>query len=260
MIRLAGAGEGDSSKDFAKILPEICTPPLDAIVDCDQISTLSLQWIRVLMQMQKTIAPQFKKIRLINVRREIQKNLKQEGVEGILKAAPSLSEALVEMGLSKPAKVLDVNFVNPFLQATVNVLETQASTKATAGKVYRREMNGRYLGDISGVIGLISDAFSGSVVISFPANTFLTIMSRMIGEPCPVINKEIEDGAGEIVNIIFGMAKVGLNEHGFGIKTALPSVISGAEHSVLQMTMGPRMVIPFESDAGPFSIEICLSA
>ncbi|RYZ75428.1 MAG: chemotaxis protein CheX, partial [Proteobacteria bacterium] len=107
--------------------------------------------------------------------------------------------------------------------------------------------------------GLVTDVFTGSVVISFPAATFLAIMTRMLGEECNEINDMIRDGAGELTNIIFGQAKITLNKQGFGIKTALPSVIAGHDHTVVPMTNGPRVAIPFETDVGPFSIEICLS-
>lgn len=155
---------------------------------------------------------------------------------------------------------LDVNFINPFLEATMKTLETQASTIAKPGQVFKKGRGDAYSGDISGVIGLVSAAFTGSVVISFPADTFLKILSRMLGEECTEINEMTRDGAGELTNIIFGQAKIVLNKAGFGINTALPSVIAGADHSVVPMTNGPRVAIPFETDVGPFIVEICLSA
>ncbi len=200
-----------------------------------------------------------KEMRFIGVSASVLKQFKLGGVDKRLKVVASLHSALVEFGLVTP-RALDVNFINPFLLATVKVLETQASTKATQGPIFKKTSKDQFNGDISGVIGLISDAFSGSVVISFPKETFLKIMSRMLGEEVTSINKEIEDGAGELTNIIFGQAKVTLNEKGYGIKTAIPTVISGQGHSVTQMTDGPRVVIPFETDVGKFFVEICLSA
>lgn len=162
--------------------------------------------------------------------------------------------------MSAARKTVDVTFINPFLEATMKTLETQASTLAYAGQVYVKPRGEKFSGDISGVIGLVSDAFTGSVVISFPAATFLQILSRMIGEECTEINDMTRDGAGELTNIIFGQAKIVLNKAGFGIKTALPSVIAGMDHSVVPMTNGPRVAIPFTTDVGPFVVEICLSA
>lgn len=230
----------------------------DTIVNCQHLSEMSTTWIRSLSKLGSQIKADNKQIRMIYVSSAISRILKQEGVGSSLPAADNLHSALADMGLGS-SKLLDVNFINPFLIATMKVLETQTSTKAVPGKIYKKSPGEKYQGDISGVIGLISEAFSGSVVISFPASTFLKIMSRMLGEEYTTITKEIEDGAGEITNIIFGQAKVLLNEQGFGIKTAIPSVVAGNEHTILPMSSGPRMVVPFQTDVGPFFIEVCVS-
>ena len=81
----------------------------------------------------------------------------------------------------------------------------------------------------------------------------------MLGEEYQEISKDIIDGAGELTNMIFGQAKVTLNQKGYGIQTAIPSVISGKNHSLSALTKGPIVVIPFSTEAGPFFIEICVS-
>lgn len=155
--------------------------------------------------------------------------------------------------------MIDINFVNPFLAATLNVLKIQASIEATPGKVYLKKNDEALKGDVSGVIGIVSDTFNGSVVISFPEKTFLKVMSGMLGEEYTELSKDILDGAGEITNMIFGMAKVTLNERGYGIKIALPQVISGKGHSLSAMSKGPTVIIPFSSSAGDFFVEVSLS-
>lgn len=155
--------------------------------------------------------------------------------------------------------MIDINFVNPFLAATLNVLKIQASVEATPGKVHLKKNDDALKGDVSGVIGIVSDTFNGSVVISFPEKTFLKVMSGMLGEEYTELTKDILDGAGEITNMIFGMAKVTLNERGYGIKIALPQVISGKGHSLSAMSKGPTVIIPFSSTAGDFFVEVSLS-
>lgn len=156
--------------------------------------------------------------------------------------------------------MIDTNFINPFLAATLHVLKVQASIEATPGKVYLKKEGENLLGDVSGVIGIVTDNFTGNVIISFPEKTFLTVMSGMLGEEFTELSKDIVDGAGEISNMIFGQAKIVLNEKGYGIKTALPSVISGKGHSLSAMSKGPIIVVPFTSAAGDFFVEISLSA
>lgn len=155
--------------------------------------------------------------------------------------------------------MIDTNFVNPFLAAALNVLKVQASVSAEPGKVALKKAGEPLKGDVSGVIGIVSESFKGSVVISFPENTFLKVMSGMLGEDIKELNQEILDGAAEITNMIFGQAKVVLNERGYGIQMALPQVISGKGHSLSSLAKGPTFVVPFKSTAGDFFVEISLS-
>lgn len=257
---LFNLGEETSAEVAARFeagLPELFQPaPKNIIINCENLQDLGARWTRALMQLHRQLKAQNKAIRLIAASPAIRKLLESQGLDASLKCCDTLKDALTDIGC-KRVSVIDVNFINPFLTATLNVLKVQCSTEARPGKPFRKSPTDKYGGDISGVIGLVSDAFSGSVVISFQKETFLSIMSLMLGEPITEINQETQDGAGELTNIIFGQAKVELNNRGFGIKTALPSVVMGENHTVLQMANGARMVIPFETDAGPFFIEIC---
>lgn len=258
-LNLAGELPYEGAAEFERALTEHCIQtPRHLIVQCELLTTISVSWRRILVLLHKSLKGAGLDVRYLSVNLPEVVRLRDAGVLQSFPMAASLRAALVELGVVQ-ARTLDVSFINPFLNATVTVLKTQASTEARAGKIYRKLPTENLHGDISGVIGLISEAFSGAVVISFPADTFLKIMSRMLGETYTEINKDIQDGAGELTNIIFGQAKVELNKNGFGIKTAIPSVVAGAGHTVQSMTRGPRMVIPFETDLGGFVVEICLS-
>lgn len=258
-IKLTGAMDLEGAKDFEKKIEAYYKEPYrHCIVNCELASDFHTNWIRAFVQLSMKLADFNKQIRLVNASDSLQKLIKAQGVEAKLKVVTSLRGALSDFGLVT-AKALDVNFINPFLTATLNVLKIQCSTEAKPEKPYTKAPADKFTGDISGVIGLVSEAFSGSVVISFPEVTFLKIISRMLGENYTKMSKEIEDGAGELTNIIFGQAKIALNEKGYGIKTAIPSVISGKDHSVQQMSKSPRMVIPFKTDVGDFFVEICIS-
>lgn len=257
-LKLAGELVPETAKDFEKTAEELQCSPIPVIVDCENLSLISKPWIRVLLMLSKKLTSTKKGIRYVSLSEAMTDELRIQGVLQVFPVAPTAKAALIDFGLAAPP-ALDVNFINPFLNAAVNVLKVQASTEAKAGQAYRKSPSEKLSGDISGVIGLVSEAFSGAVVISFPQETFLKIMSRMLGETITTINKEIEDGAGELTNIIFGQAKIELNERGYGIKTAIPSVIAGKDHHVKSMTRGPRVVIPFQTDVGGFVVEVCLS-
>ena len=150
---------------------------------------------------------------------------------------------------------MNVKFVNPFIGATLNVLETMASVKAKAGKPYlKKETVAK--GDISGVIGLTGDV-KGTISVSFSEKSILYIVSNMLGEEITELNEEIKDATGEISNMISGKARQELDTMGRSLKSAIPSVVMGKNHTITHMTTHPVVAIPFDTDNGSFTIEVC---
>ena len=150
---------------------------------------------------------------------------------------------------------MDVNLVNPFIDATVNVLETMAFTKAQANKPYLKE-DDIARGDVSGIIGLTGET-SGTISVSFTEDSILAIVSNMFGEEMKEISDEIEDAVGEIANMISGQARQKLEEGGKSLKAAIPTVIKGKSHTITHMTPYPIIAVPFTTDNGDFTIEVC---
>lgn len=259
-VKLNGFLTPEIAKAFDADVPEIIEkePSRHVVVNCDNLNELSKPWVRSLLMLIREVQKVGREVRFIMVPSGIAKFFAAEGIDRVVKVCANLRDALVDVKLVTK-KALDTDFINPFLDSTLHVLKVQANTEARAGKLFIKTAKDKFSGDISGVIGIVSASFNGSVVISFPEMTYLMLMSRMLGESCVQLTKDIEDGAGELTNIIFGKAKVILNEKGYGINTALPSVVTGKAHSVQTLTKGPVVVIPFESDVGPFFIEVCLS-
>lgn len=151
---------------------------------------------------------------------------------------------------------MDVKLINPFINATLNVLKTMAHVKATAQKPYLKKTDFA-VGDISGVVGFTGEAH-GTVSITFDEACILSIVSSMFGETLTEINHEIEDAVGELTNMISGQARKELEEANMVFHGAIPTVISGKQHRLLSMAKGPKIAIPFQTDAGGFTIEVCL--
>ena len=155
---------------------------------------------------------------------------------------------------------LNAVFLAPFLIETVEVFEVQASTNVTAGKIYTVDAAENLIGDISGVVGIVSEYFLGNIIISFPRETFLELMSRMMSSPQKVIDKKILDGAGELTNMVFARAKTTLNSKGMNLQMALPGIIVGQAHHFSFAKGIRRTVVPFASDAGTFYVEFLLTS
>lgn len=150
---------------------------------------------------------------------------------------------------------MDVKLVNPFINATINVLETMAFMSVDAGKAYLKNDNVA-VGDVTGVLGLTGVA-NGTISVTFEEKCILAVVSNMFGETMKELNSEIADAVGELTNMISGQARRELGEMGKVFKAAIPSVITGRDHSVTHFTDGPKIAIPFKTDSGNFTIEVC---
>jgi chemotaxis protein CheX len=151
----------------------------------------------------------------------------------------------------------DVNFINPFIEGTIETLKIQCGfVTINAGKPYSKGQGPQPSSDLAAVIGLTSTAFNGSVAICFPEEVFLAIMEKMLGEKYTTITQDVEDGASELLNIIFGQAKKSLNALGYAIDRAVPTIVRGESLNVFHLTRSPTIMLPFESEVGAFHIEI----
>jgi chemotaxis protein CheX len=152
---------------------------------------------------------------------------------------------------------MDVKFVNAFLEGTINVLKTMAFIEPRPGKPYLKQDN-TAVGDISGIIGL-TGAARGSLALSFSGSCILRVVSNMLGEEISDLNADIQDAVGEITNMISGAARKNLEAKGFNITAAIPTVVFGKGHSIIHVMGGPSIIIPFETDYGPFVVDVCIS-
>ena len=150
---------------------------------------------------------------------------------------------------------MDVKLVNPFIEATLNVLETMAFTEADAGKPFLKKDLVAH-GDVSGIIGLTGDT-KGTISVSFTEKSILSIVTNMFGEDMNELNDEIKDAVGEITNMISGQARQKLEELGNSLKAAIPTVIMGKNHTITHITDQKIIAIPFNTDNGEFTIEVC---
>lgn len=151
---------------------------------------------------------------------------------------------------------MNAKLITSFLDATTSVLKTMAFIEPRPGKAYLKG-DSVAQGDVSAIIGM-TGAVKGSLAISFSGGCILKIVSNMLGEEMSDITAEVKDAVGEITNMVSGVARQKLEGDGYIIAAAIPTVVSGVNHSILHVLAGPSLIIPFETDSGPFVVDICL--
>ncbi len=151
---------------------------------------------------------------------------------------------------------MNVEFVNPFLVSILNVLKTMARLEAHPGNptIKKDEVA---QGDVTGIIGMTSDQAKGTLAITFTEPVILEITKRMLGEELDKIDDTIMDMAGEITNMVTGGAKKILSEQGYNFDMAIPSIVAGKDHIIQHKSKSSIIIVPFNTEAGDFFIEIC---
>jgi chemotaxis protein CheX len=155
---------------------------------------------------------------------------------------------------------LDLNFINPFILASVEVLKVQAQLHVEGGKPFIKGKEKLPEIGIAGVIGVTSDQFRGAISILFEPKAYLKVISNMLGENITEMSPEIQDGAAELLNMIYGKAKTSLNTKGYALHQAIPTVIAGDNLTTHHQASGPALVVPLRTDGGFIFVEISVEA
>ena len=150
---------------------------------------------------------------------------------------------------------MKAEYINPFITSAVNAFQTVLSCEIRRG-VPTLKSNTKPQFDISGVIGLSGSAV-GTVVLSFSSNVALQAAGTMLLTDMTEINSDVIDAVGELTNMVAGGAKAQL-EH-LNLSISLPNVITGLGHEVRFPSNVTPIVIPFDSDWGPLTVEVGLS-
>lgn len=158
-------------------------------------------------------------------------------------------------GPNTVTKKLDAMVFQPFVNETITTLKTMCNIDVLPTKAYYKHEGPLPIFDIAGVVGVTGPKIHGSFTMCMERSVFLRIMSRMLNQECKDLNSEIEDGAAELVNIIFGQAKRVLNDVGYSIQMAIPTIVKGKSVTSNYFSKNPVIILPFKSADGQFWIE-----
>lgn len=161
------------------------------------------------------------------------------------------------MSIAEPcrASVVTAEYVNPVISAARSVFEMMLECVPTRTGLRLRSTNAARH-EISAVIG-ISGRAAGTIVVNLSQQAACEALKRMVGIETTEITRDVCDAVGELTNMIAGTAKAQLVKYELSI--SLPNVISGNDHTIHFPSEVQPMVIEFESEIGPFTIEVGFS-
>jgi chemotaxis protein CheX len=135
-------------------------------------------------------------------------------------------------------------YIQPFIDVCIKVFKDFLGCDLTVERPYFINSDSVDDWDVSAVIGLAGEA-RGAVVISMKKELALKLTDILTGTNHHKLDDEVVDAIGEIINIIAGNAKKGLEE-AFRLVISLPTIIEGKKHSIKWPNSQARIIcIPF---------------
>jgi chemotaxis protein CheX len=147
--------------------------------------------------------------------------------------------------------------VNPFLDATINLMRTTFKLEPSVGSPYVVDDLTSHRWEISGVmvstgsaIGVVAVRLSRLLCVKLLEHSGLEAQSTKEQEA--LINGMV----GELVNVIAGNAATRLQ--GYSINVSVPFVVQGRNHTIAWPERAPIIGIPFRTPHGPFAVYVSL--
>jgi len=123
-------------------------------------------------------------------------------------------------------------WLKPFVEGVMTTLTTMASLESSVKGIVQVQED-TFSGDVSAVMGITGKEGEGFVGISFGTDLANVVVSKILGlEASELEPSDINDGVGELINMIAGSAKNTLLGTPYEFQIALPNVITGSGHQV----------------------------
>ncbi len=149
---------------------------------------------------------------------------------------------------------MDSQLINHFVRATNDAFVTMLKGAARVnGKPFlQKEVSSHR--EISAIIGL-TGYLQGSIALSFDFDVAGRVACSFLSLEEPPPREQILDAIGELVNIVAGAAKAAIGRSDVSI--SLPQIVLSKEgHQLHHSAKMPGIGIPFESEFGPFVMEV----
>jgi len=151
---------------------------------------------------------------------------------------------------------MNVEYINPFTQATFDVLTMIGSFEPKLGKPSVKSDALLSVGVVI-VVGIIGEV-KGQVCYSFTEDTARAIASTMMmGMPVDTFDEMAKSAVSELTNMISGNASTGIAAKGFNIDISPPTLITG-ENVKIASNVKMSLLIPVTTTAGTIEIIVSL--
>jgi len=140
-----------------------------------------------------------------------------------------------------------VEYINPFVESSFNVLKEVLGTELKRGDLYLKSSTMQIMG-VAALVGLAGDV-EGRVLFDMTKETALAVASGMNQEEMKVMDDMVKATITELANMITAQAVTKLHDLGFKFDLTPPALFTGdnmevsnnldVEALIVPMTIGP---------------------
>ena len=153
---------------------------------------------------------------------------------------------------------MNVEYINPFINVSLNLVETVCNVKASRGQIFIK--NSPIMAESVVIIIGIAGEFKGQVFFSMDEGTACKIASAMMfGMEVNALEEMAKSAIAELGNMIMGNVSTEFYNSGIIIDIAPPTVLVGNDMAIT--TKGERTVcVPLElENIGHIEIDVAIS-
>lgn len=144
--------------------------------------------------------------------------------------------------------------MNPFMHSTMDVMQTMCFVEPKMQKPFLRDPSQPATGYVSGIMGVVGE-LTGTIALSFEKGAAVKLVSNFLSMDISEVDDDVADAVGELTNMVSGAAKKIFSDQDIKFNIAIPTVVSGENHTIHHVKELPCIVLPFEIPEGKFFVE-----
>ncbi len=132
-------------------------------------------------------------------------------------------------------------FINPFLQAAIEVLAAETRLRVDRGGPTLQPSTTRTSHDVNALVEVSGERIAGQVLVGMTRDTALALVGSILDRPFVELDELATSGIAELTNVIAARACALLDAAGYPC-TATPAALEAG--AGLSMLAGQRLVVP----------------
>ncbi|MDR0408816.1 MAG: chemotaxis protein CheX [Spirochaetaceae bacterium] len=150
-----------------------------------------------------------------------------------------------------------VEYINPFVESTFNVLKEVLNVEVKRGDLYLKEAAMHIMG-VAALVGLAGDV-EGRVLFDMSHDTALKIAEAMNEEKFTSFNDMAKATITELANMITAQAVTKLHDLGFKFDLTPPALFSGENMEISNTFNIEALIVPMDlGDIGKFEVNVLI--